>query len=194
MSTPRRAFGSMAGACALALLVAAPAIALTIAPGESSIVPQFGAAESLSGTIDVEIGSLPLALTTPFDVIGLAASTSGGATFALDPENQSPGLGVVNIAGSFLIPTLFLVIDAGAGGFPIAIANVTGTAVFDASGTVLQQLATTFEVDSGGPAGILTITVVAVPEPASILLAGVAGAILVALALRGGTAQKGITR
>jgi len=191
VNTLRRAFGSLAGACTLALLVATPASALTIAPGQSSIVPQFGAAESLSGTIDVAIGSLPLTQTTTFNVIGLSASASGGTTFGLDPASLSPGLGVVNVAGSFLIPTLFLEVDPGGGSFPIAIANVTGTALFDAGGTVLQQLATSFQVDSGGPAGILTITLVAVPEPASLVLAG-AG--LLALALRGRIVQKEIAR
>ena len=191
MNTLRRAFGSLAGACTLALLVATPASALTIAPGQSSIVPQFGAAESLSGTIDVAIGSLPLTQTTTFNVIGLSASASGGTTFGLDPASLSPGLGVVNVAGSFLIPTLFLEVDPGGGSFPIAIANVTGTVLFDAGGTVLRQLATSFQVDSGGPAGILTITLVAVPEPASLVLAG-AG--LLALALRGRIVQKEIAR
>jgi len=191
VNTLRRAFGSLAGACTLALLVATPASALTIAPGQSSIVPQFGAAESLSGTIDVAIGSLPLTQTTTFNVIGLSASASGGTTFGLDPASLSPGLGVVNVAGSFLIPTLFLEVDPGGGSFPIAIANVTGTALFDAGGTVLQQLATSFQVDSGGPAGILTITLVAVPEPASLVLAG-AG--LLTLALRGRIVQKEIAR
>jgi len=191
VNTLRRAFGSLAGACTLALLVATPASALTIAPGQSSIVPQFGAAESLSGTIDVAIGSLPLTQTTTFNVIGLSASASGGTTFGLDPASLSPGLGVVNVAGSFLIPTLFLEVDPGGGSFPIAIANVTGTALFGAGGTVLQQLATSFQVDSGGPAGILTITLVAVPEPASLVRAG-AG--LLALALRGRIVQKEIAR
>ena len=191
MKPLKRAIGSLGGAWAFVLLVVTPASALSIAPGQSSIVPQFGAAESLSGTIDVAIGSLPLAQTTTFNVIGLSASASGGATFALDPESPSPGLGVVNVAGSFLIPTLFLDIETSGGGFPIAIANVTGSALFDASGTVLQQLTTSFQVDSGGLAGILTVTLVAVPEPASLVLAG-AG--LVALALRGRGARKEIAR
>lgn len=188
---PKRSFGSLMGACAFALLVATPASALSIAAGQSSIVPQFGAAASLSGTIDVAIGSLPLAHTTTFDVIGLSASASGGATFALDPASPSPGLGVVNVAGSFLIPTLLLAVETGGGSFPIAIANVTGAALFDASGMVLEQLTTSFQVDSGGPAGILTITLVAVPEPASLVLAG-AG--LVALALRGRGARTEFAR
>ena len=194
VNTLTRTFGSLAGSCAVALLVAAPASALTIASGQSSVVPQFGAAESLSGTLDVAIGSLPLTQTTTFNVIGLSASASGGTTFALDPASLSPGLGVVNVVGAFLIPTLLLELDPGGGSFPIAIANVTGTALFDASGTVLQQLTTSFQVDSAGPAGILTITLVAVPEPANLVLAGVAGAGLVALALRGRTVQKEIAR
>jgi PEP-CTERM motif len=194
VSTLRRALGSLAGACGFALSVAAPASALVIAPDQSSIVPQFGTAESLSGTIDVAIGSLPLTETTTFDVVGLSASASDGTTFALDPASPSPGLGVVNVAGSFLIPTLFLAIDPGGGSFPLAIADVTGTALFDASGTVLEQLSTSFQVDSGGPAGILTITVVAVPEPASVLLAGAACAGLMALALRSRGKRKEIAR
>lgn len=181
MSTLQRAFGALAGVWALSL--AAPASALTIDPSQSAIVPQVGAPESLSGTIDVMIGSVPLTQNTTFDVVGLAVSASGGASFTLDPASPSPGFGVIDVTGAFLIPTLFLVVDPGGGGFPLAVPNVTGTAQFDASGTVLRELSTTFQIDSGGPEGILNITVVAVPEPSALILA-VAGLAALSLSRR----------
>ncbi len=180
MKTLQRSLLVLAGVWALSLAV--PASALTIDPSQSSIVPQVGAPESLSGTIDVAIGSVPVTQTTTFDVIGLAASASGGASFTLDPATSTPGFGVIDVTGAFLIPTLFLAVDpGGGGGFPLAIPNVTGMAEFDVSGTVLRELSTTFQVDSGGPEGILTITVVAVPEPNALILAmaGLAGLSLV---------------
>lgn len=146
-------------------------------------MPEVGAAQSLSGTIEVAIGSLPLTQTTTFDVIGLAVSASGGASFGLDPASPSPGLGVVNVAGAFLIPTLFLSVDPGGGSFPLAISNVTGTASFDPSGSLLTGLTTSFQIASGGPAGLLTVTLVAVPEPGSLLLAG-AGLLALAVGAR----------
>lgn len=180
-----RVFGVLA-ATLLALVAAVPASALplTVSSAQSSIVPEAGAAQSLSGTIEVAIGSLPLTQTTTFDVIGLAVSASGGASFGLDPASPSPGLGVVNVAGAFLIPTLFLAVDLGGGGFPLAISNVTGRLGFDPSGSVLTGLTTTFQVASGGPAGLLTVTLVAVPEPGSLALAG-AGLLALAARARG---------
>lgn len=188
MSSLQRVFGALAGLWVLSL--AAPAGALTIDPSQSSIVPQVGVAESLSGTIDVSIGSVPLTQNTTFDVVGLSAA-AGGATFTLDPASPGPGLGVIGVSGAFLIPTLFLAVDPGGGAFPLAVPNVTGTALFDASGTLLRELSTTFQIDSGGPEGILTVTVVAVPEPSGLLLAA-AG--LVALGLRRRAAHQEIIR
>ena len=64
-----------------------------------------------------------------FDVraLSLVASGPGGFTIGLDPGVASPGAGVLNVAGQFLIPTLFLRLDDGLTLTDLALANVTGT-------------------------------------------------------------------
>jgi hypothetical protein len=172
---------SFALALVVALSVPAGALTLTVDPAQSSIVPQVGPAASLAGTLDVAFGALPVVATTTFDVVAVAVTTSAGDAFALDPASPSPGLGVVNPAGAFLIPTLFLEITSGATSFALAIPNVTGSLVFGPGGASVARLETTFSIDSGTPAGVLSVTLVAIPEPAT---AALAGAGLLALALR----------
>jgi len=58
----------------------------------------------------------------------------------------------VNLAGRVPDPTLFSN-GPGGGSFPLAISNVTGSVSFDGSGTLVTSLVTTFQVDSGTPAG-----------------------------------------
>ena len=179
--------GSFALALGVALAAPAGALTLTVDPAQSSIVPAVGSAASLSGTLDVAFGALPVGATTTFDVLAVAVTTSTGDTFALDPVSPSPGLGVVNPAGAFLIPTLFLEVTSGATSFALAIPNVTGSLVFGPGGASVTRLETTFSIDSGTPDGVLTVTLVAVPEPAT---AALAGAGLLALALRARSARR----
>ena len=180
-------------ALVLSLGFAAPAagLTLTLDPSQSSIVPDVGSAESLSGSLEVAFGALPVTVTTTFDVIDVSVSSSGGTSVALDPGSPSAGLGVANPAGAFLIPTLFLELTSGAATLALAIPNVTGTLLYGPGGTSVAQLETTFSVDSGTPAGVLTVTLVAVPEPGTLALAG-AG--LFALALRARAARREIGR
>jgi hypothetical protein len=171
---------------ALALAVARPGLALAIDPSQSSIVPEVGSPESLSGALTLTLGQLPVAQNTTMDVTFLAATSSGGIAIALDPASPSPGAGVVSPAGAFLIPTLFLRVQDALGSFDLAVSNVTGTVVFDSSSQRIERLSTAFEIDSGGPGGVLQVTVVAaLPEPGGLALAGAALGVLLAARRRG---------
>jgi len=161
---------------AAALLALAPAahavsiVTLPLDPALSALVPEAGAAQALSGSITLRVGALPLAgANTSFDVIGLALAASGGATIGLDPAIANPGLGVLTPAGAFLVPTLFVRIDDGTIQ-DLAIPDVTGNVVFGAGGAALTRLEASFAIDTGGPAGIVTVNVTAVPEPAAAAL------------------------
>jgi len=104
-------------AASLLLALAAPASAATIVslaldPSQSSLTPQVGGAQSLSGTITLRLGALPLGgVDTAFDVIGLSAVASGGATITLDPDVANPGLGVLTPAGAFVVPILYVLLN-----------------------------------------------------------------------------------
>ena len=172
-----------------ALALAAPAGAVSFGPlpvvPPSGIVPQLGAAETLGGSITLDVASVPVAGPTLFSLTDVSVLASGGASFALDPTVLSPALGVVQADGGFLIPTLFLRVTDGATQLDLAVPNVAGTLFFGADGSVVG-LASSFEVDSLSPAGILAVNVVAgAPEPASglLLLLGL-GAIAVKEKLR----------
>lgn len=159
----------------LAVVGATPAVALSIVTlplvVPSAITPQGGSPEPLTGTLTVAIGSLPPVANTTLQLTDVSVATSGGATFALDPDVASAGLGVLHPDGSFLIPTLFLQVDVGSGPQDLAIPNVTGTASFSGGGTVLAELDSSFDVDS--PSGPLAVHVVAAPEPATLGLLAV---------------------
>jgi hypothetical protein len=88
---------------------------------------------------------------------------------------------VVNPAGAFLLPTLFLRIQDALGSFDLAVSNVTGAVVFGPSGSI-ERLSTAFEIDSGGPTGVLQVTVVAaaLPEPGGLALAAAGVGLLLA--------------
>ena len=159
-------------ASALLALVApnaqATLITLSVDSALSSLTPEIGAPQALSGTIVVDIGSLPLGgSNTSFDVIGLALTASGGATFGLDPGIANPGLGVLNPAGSFLVPTLFVrITDGDLTDLPIP--DVTGSVVFGSGGASISGLATAFEIQT--TSGLVSLSLVAVPEPATAVL------------------------
>lgn len=143
-------------------------ITLSLDPALSSLTPEVGAPQTLSGTIAIDVGSLPLGgSNTTFDVVGLSLSASGGATFGLDPGIANPGLGVLNPAGSFLVPTLFVrITDGGVTDLPIP--DVTGSVVFGIGGASIQELSSAFEIATTN--GIVSLSLLAVPEPATALL------------------------
>jgi hypothetical protein len=146
----------------------------------SAIVPETGPGEALTGTIEIDVASVPVAAPTLLRITDVTVQASGGASFTLDPSVLSPALGVVRANGSFLIPTLFLRVDDGSTPVDLAVPDVEGTLVFDAEGDVIG-LASDFQVESP-TAGILSVELVAgVPEPDQALL--IAGA-LTALAIK----------
>jgi len=155
------------------LLLAGPAAAVSFGPlaavPPSAIVPDAGPGESLSGSITLDVASIPVAAPTLFHLSDVSVLASGGASFELDPSVLSPGLGVVQASGAFLIPTLFLRIVDGATNFDLAVPNVAGTLLFGAGGEVVG-LKSSFQVDSLTD-GVLTVNLVAaVPEPGTALL------------------------
>jgi hypothetical protein len=174
---------------AAALLLSAPSaravsiVTLQLDPELSVLIPEIGAAQSLSGSITVEVADLPLGAPTTFDVIGLDLTLSGGATIGLDPAIVDPGLGVLSPPGEFLIPTLFLRLDDGTPE-DFSIPDVTGSVLFGDGGTTLIQLDTSFEIDTGEVAGLLMVNVRAVPEPGTTALLTVGFAALAALRAR----------
>jgi len=158
----------------------AGALTLTVDPAQSALTPQSGgSAEALTGTIEVQLGAVPVVANTSFDVTGLALATSGGTQIDLDPAAPGPGLGVVTPAGSVLVGTLFLRIQDAGDTVLLAIPDVPGQATFG-SGGGLQQLPSAFTIDAG-EAGLLDVSFVAVPEPRLLVLFAALG---LGLALR----------
>ncbi len=168
-------------ALVLAALLAAPdaravGFDLTLDPALSELDPADGSPAPLSGTLRVDLGSLPpLVGNTTFDLVDVAV-TGGGFSITLDPDLSAPGLGVLRPDGSFLIPNLFLRLDDGLMEFDQTLSDVQGAFVPCGGVTCLE---TSFQVDSLGPAGLIDVRVVAigeVPEPSPWLLLPLAGA------------------
>ena len=153
------------------LAPAGPAAAVAFGPlplvSPSAIYPELAETETLTGSIELDVESVPVAAPTVVQLTDVTVQASGGATFALDPSVLSPGLGVVQASGSFLIPTLFLRVVDGATSFDLAVPNVEGTLSFDGNGDVVG-LTSSFQVESA-TAGILDVDIFA-PEPDSTLL------------------------
>jgi hypothetical protein len=135
---------------------------------------------TLTGTLALELGALPpLAATTSFDLraLSLVASGPGGFSIGLDPAVASPGAGVLNVAGQFLIPTLFLQLDDGLALTSLALANVTGSFAPGGPGCPHSYcLETSFEITGGAPFGSIAVDVTAIPEPSTALLVALGAA------------------
>jgi hypothetical protein len=168
---------AVAAAATLLLLAGAgPARALSsftlaLDPAQSALTPAVGDPAPLWGLLHIQVGDLPLTGNTSFQIVLASASATGGGSFGLDPTIPTAGLGVLFGDGSFLVPTLFLRVDLGNGAQDLAVPDVTGQLEFDATGTVVTGLTAHFDVDSLGPAGVVGVTVAAVPEPSPGLLA-----------------------
>jgi hypothetical protein len=152
---------------------AASQITLHLDPTASSITPAAGAPESLSGSLTLEIGELPVDGVTTLEIVQLSAASSGGLGITLDPDSLSPGLFVLEASGHFEVATaLFLRLGQDGSAFDLALPDLVGELTFGAGGSSVERLSTSFGIDAGGPPGILTVSVVAVPEPAAALLLG----------------------
>jgi hypothetical protein len=165
----------LVGACGVGFVLLLcggdPARALIIDPTRSSLTPAVGAPQSLSGSLSIELGAEPpLSANTTFDLVALDALASGGLAIGLDPALANPGAGVLSPSGTFLIPNLFLRLDDGLAAFDLSVPDVLGSygLLPGCPGTVC--LATAFEIDTGGPLGVVSVEVFAVPEPASLAL------------------------
>ena len=91
---------------------------------------------------------------------------------AIEAVADLPGADVatVNPDGTFLVPTLFVIVDDGTLVFDLGITNLTGSVEFEDAGLSVGGLVTGFQIDTGSPP-LLDVTVVAIPEPASLSLA-----------------------
>jgi hypothetical protein len=129
---------------------------------------------SLSGTLTLELGAVPpLAATTTFDLraLTLLASGPGGFSVGLDPDVANPGAGVLNVAGQFLIPTLFLQLDDGLALTDLALTNVIGTFTPNGVGCPYSYcLETSFEIIGPPGLGLISVELTAIPEPSTALL------------------------
>jgi hypothetical protein len=162
-------------------------VTLALDPTASTLVPESGPAQTLAGTLTLRVGALPPGGTgTSLDVAGLALTASGGGTIGLDPTLADPGLGVLRPSGEVLIPTLFLRLEQGGEVLHLAIPDVTGIVTFGPGGASLARLDAQLAIATGGPAGLLTVTIAALPEPASAALLSIG---LAALAARGARAE-----
>ena len=168
-----------------AALAAAPALSLplTIDPAQSQ-VSDGATTQSLSGSLDVTLGPDAGTATTTFELTSLVL-LAPGLSLTLDPAAPNPAAGVVNAAGSFLIPTLFVAFDVGPASQALALPDVTGSVVFDGAG--IARLDATVDVDPGGGAPLQTFTIVALPEPT----AGLVGLALASLVSLGGRRRLG---
>ena len=141
---------------------------LALDPAQSAISPESGAPQPLSGLLRVEVGSLPLTSPTTFEIVRVDVGASGGGVVRLDPTLPSAGLGALFVDRSFVVPTLFLRLSQDGTGQDLAVANLAGRVELDpVCGNTVTRLEASFEVDSLGPAGVLSVAIVAAPEPRS---------------------------
>lgn len=183
----RLALAALATAALLATAVPARAGSIFELPlgAESRLVPAAGTPAPLTGSLRLELVDLPFAGATEIRLLDVAVS-GGGLSVRLDPAIAAAGLGVLYEDGSFLFPTLFLALDGGGGAPPLELAIPDLTGEIELVGLSLRRLVTSFAVDSLGSAGVVTVHVVATPEPGTALLAGLGLVALVAGRVRGG--------
>ncbi len=145
-------------------------VRLALDPALSTVTPAIGAAESVSGTLALRIGTLPAAGVTSFDLVELALSTAGGGSIGLDPAIANPGLGLLTPDGAFTIATLFLRLSDGVTALDLSLPDLAGHVVFGPARTSIVGAATQFSLV--GPDGPIEVSLVAVPEASSAWLVG----------------------
>jgi len=148
-------------AASLAAPAAAAALTLTVDPAQSQ-VSDGTTSQALSGSLEIVLGPGVGASTTTFELTSLVL-LGPGLSVGLDPAAPNPAAGVVNAAGSFLVPTLFVAFDVGPGSQTLGLPDVTGTLQSGSGG--ITELAATVELDPGDGGPVRLFTLVAVPEP-----------------------------
>jgi hypothetical protein len=188
-----RLFSDFACRCAALLAltgIALPAQAATffdlVLTPESTWIPTGGAPGPVFGMLRIGIDDLAAAGATSLRIVSLDV-TGGGVSVRLDDTIASPGSGVRFPDGSVVIPTLFVIVDAGADPVELAIPDVEGTTSFDERLDLVLE--TNFAIATEGPAGVVTIDLVAVPEPSGGRIAGLA--LLLLAAIKKGASDRG---
>ena len=171
-----RRVGTVLGVVMAGTLLAAAAnavpVLLQVEPTLSSIEPESDAATPLDGTILAAVGSLPPNTeTVTFDLLEIDVG-AGDLHIVLNPTLANPALGVLNAAGSFLIPNLHLAVVSDAAGTAefLTLTDVMGTFGPSPSCESALCLDTQFQIETGLPQGTLDVTLHAyqtVPEPTS---------------------------
>jgi hypothetical protein len=147
-------------------------IFLQVEPLQSSIDPASDAATPLDGTIQAALGSLPPnAENVTFDLLEINIE-AGDLHISLNPALANPALGVLNAAGSFLIPNLHLAVVSSASSAVelLTLTDVMGTFGPSPGCESALCLDTQFQIDAGLPLGTLDVTLHAsqtIPEPTS---------------------------
>lgn len=188
------------------VLLAAPAVAtaatihtLQLDPTRSElriddVGPVFGPV-SLSGSLSIEFDPDPLSAATSFRIVGLEATGPGGVVLSLDENAPDAGSGSVSFAqelGVLFFDTPILLDMLVVPGFlsgPFSLSPPPLAAGFntDPGQTRVEELGFQINFIELGDLQIMSLTLVAVPEPASALLVGSA---LLGLAFRSGQARR----
>ncbi|MCG8590818.1 MAG: PEP-CTERM sorting domain-containing protein [Proteobacteria bacterium] len=160
-------------ACMVAPAHAVPFI-FDVLADESELVLQDGTAVPVDGTLTVDFEAFPLpAVNSGFELVALEL-TLGEVTVTLDPDVPSAGLGVVDPAGDWLIPTLFLQVDDGESPFDFTLTDVSGDLLFDRQGNLVTLRTVSrflLELGDAKPA-VLDLRADVIPEPGTAWLLG----------------------
>jgi hypothetical protein len=160
------------------------AVYLALDPARSQVTPESGSPQPLSGLLRVEAESLPLTGATRFEIVHVDVRSGVPGRVGLDPTVPGAGLGVLRPDRSFLVPTLLLRVSDGGTTQDLALANVAGSVELDPPcANTIVELGASFEVDTLGPEGVLSVALVATPEPGAALL-GAAAVLALALCRR----------
>jgi hypothetical protein len=168
------------GVAVVGLGGAAPARAVTsfqlaLDPAQSVATPEAGSPQALSGFVRIDLDALPLSAPARFQIGRVAVGAAGQPrSIHLDGDLPSAGLGVLQPDGSFLVPTLFLTLTTDGPPQDLAIPNVAGTLELDASGLSVTRLESSLQTDSLGVPGVVSVSIVATPEPGAGALAAIA--------------------
>ena len=161
-------------------LMSAVGIAL-LAPASGAVVLQVDSSQSssggapLSGSISVELGDpLPNMSNTTFDVT--AVDITGGGVDGIAVALDQTSFGVLSPSGNFLIPIIFLTLTQNGSTTDFALLDLLGsfTQGPGACGAGAFCLQTDFQIEilSGPNAGIIDVSLTAIPEPGTLLLVG----------------------